>query len=263
MSRRRSNDAIPVIPVAAHTVAPPRRPTLPYHGALWTVALSAACLATGCQWTTAGKNSQGVHLFQQGQYQQAAQVFEKAIYQSPSDADGYYNLAATYHQLGKANRSQQLLDNAETLYLKCLDYNENHTDCYRGLSVLLVEKNQPEKAQRLLEGWFNRNPGNPAAKVELARLHEEFGDRQGAKEYLQQALAVDPYETRALAALGRLQESEGNAEQALANYQRSLYRNQLQPEVAARVASLRAAVNAGMQTSPGTRTVTTPVNPTR
>ena len=227
--------------------------------------LFLAFATAGCQWTSQGKNAQGVQLFQSGQYQQAAQVFQQAIYQSPTGADGYYNLAAAYHQLGKLNRSSTDLDQAELLYNKCLDYNANHADCYRALAVLLVDKNQPEKAQRLLEGWFNENPGNPAAKVELARLHEEFGDRQGAKEYLQQALTVDPYDTRALAALGRIQETEGNAAQALANYQRSLYRNSLQPEVAARVATLRTAVNAGLQTTPAgdTRTVTSPFNPVR
>jgi tetratricopeptide (TPR) repeat protein len=145
------------------------------------------------------------------------------------------------------NRSTTELDQAEVLYNKCLDYNQNHQECYRALAVLLVDKNQPDKAQRLLEGWYSLNPTNPGAKVELARLREEFGDRQAAKDYLQQALVIDPYEPRALAALGRIQESEGNAAQALANYQRSLYRNQFQPELAARAATLRTAVNAAGQ----------------
>jgi hypothetical protein len=59
-----------------------------------------------------------------------------------------------------------------------------------------------------------------------------------------------------------LQEQSGDAAQALANYQRSLYRDQFQPEVSARIAQLRTSVNAGMQsiTPGGTWTVTTPTN---
>lgn len=221
--------------------------------------------SVGCQWTAGGKNAQGVALYQTGQYQQAASYFQQAITQSPSNADGYYNLAATYHQLGKVNRNAADLDQAELLYNKALDYDPQLRDGYRSLAVLLVDKNQPEKAQRLLEGWYNENPANASAKVELARLREEFGDKLGAKDYLNQALAIDPYDTRALAALGRLQEVEGNASQALANYQRSLYRNQSQPEVAARVASLRTYLNGATQYVPpgDTRTVTLPVTPLR
>jgi tetratricopeptide (TPR) repeat protein len=205
---------------------------------LGVVALLAIALG-GCQYTAGGKNAAGVQYYQTGRYQEAAQYFQQAIQQKPYDGDGYYNLAATYHQLGKQNKNPADLAQAEKLYNTALDLNPNLRDAYRSLGVLLVETNRPDSAQRLMEGWYNANPSNAAAKVEIARLREEFGDRAGAKEYLQQALAVDPYDTRALAALGRIQELEGNTAQALANYQRSLFRNQAQPEVAARVASLR------------------------
>lgn len=235
--------------------------------------------ATGCQYTASGKNAQGVAMFQNGQYQQSAQLFQQAIQQSPNNADAYYNLAATYHQVGKLNKSANELSQAEALYNKALDLDPKNQEAYRALAVLLVDQNRPDAAQRLLDGWFTANPTNPAPKVELARLREEFGDKQGAKDYLQQALMLDPYEPRALAALGRIQESEGQTQLALNSYQRSLYRNASQPELAARVASLRTSVNASMQNfsnpsngtfvsgggfvNPGTRTATTPVTPLR
>lgn len=233
---------------------------------LGIVAALVVCAASGCQYTSQGKNAQGVQLYQSGQYQQAAQQFQLALNQNPNNADAYYNLASAYHQIGRLNRDAAALDQAETLYNRALDLKENNRDCYRALAVLLVDKNQPDKAQKLLNYWQTRAPSNPAPKVELARLREEFGDKAGAKEYLQQALAVDPYDTRALAALGRIQEQEGDKAQALANYQRSLYRDQFQPELAARVAQLRTALNAGQQiTTPpgGTRQATTPNGPLR
>jgi tetratricopeptide (TPR) repeat protein len=228
--------------------------------AVCAAAVVAVAPLLGCQYTTQGKNTAGVQLYQSGQYQQAAQYFTQALNQDPKNADAYYNLASTYHQVGRTQRRAADLDQAEIYYNKCLDFSPNHRDCYRALAVLLVDKNQPDKAQRLLENWYKENPSNPAPKVELARLREEFGDKTGAKEYLQQALSVDPYDVRALAALGRIQEGEGNTQQALANYERSLFRDQFQPDLAARVAQIRSAANAANQFTPpgGTRTVTTP-----
>jgi len=236
--------------------------------ALVAIALLAGAALSGlsgCQYTAQGKNAKGAQLYQSGQYQQAAAMFQQAIQQSPENADGYYNLAATYHQVGKVNKTPNDFNQAEALYNKALDYSPNNQDAYRALAVLLVDKNQPDKAQRLLEGWYAQNPTNPGPKIELARLREEFGDKQGAKDYLQQALAIDALEPRALAALGRLQEAEGDTRQALMNYQRSLFRNGSQPELAARVASLTTAVNASQQTlsSGGTRTAVTPATPLR
>ena len=66
---------------------------------------------------------------------------------------------------------------------------------------------------------------------------------------------------RALTALGRLREVQGDRNQAVANYQRSLSVNRNQPEVAARVAALQATgAGVGITPSPlvnptpGTRT---------
>lgn len=260
-------------------VACPLRPRAPEARSCRAVALLACVVglslaATGCQYTAKGKNAQGVAMFQNGQYQQSAQLFQQAIQQSPNDADAYYNLAATYHQVGKLNKSAAELNQAEALYNKALDLNPKNQEAYRALAVLLVDQNRPDAAQRLLDGWFTSNPTDPAPKIELARLREEFGDKQGAKDYLQQALMLDPYEPRALAALGRIQESEGQTQLALNSYQRSLFRNSSQPELAARVASLRTSVNASMQNfanpnggtlaTGGTRTATTPpVTPLR
>lgn len=199
-------------------------------------------------------------MFQQGQYQGAVERFQQAIATNPKNPDGYYNLAATYHRLGKLSQRQQDLDQAESFYNQCLDYDSDHRDCYRGLAVLLVEQGRSEEAFRLLEGWAIKSPTSAAPKVELARLSEEAGKIDQAKEHLLEALANDPYDARALAALGRLHETAGNHAQALADYQRSLWHDRFQPEVAARASALRSALGPAPVVTPpgGTRTVVTP-----
>ena len=213
-------------------------------GPLSLVALAVFALvpAAGCGMVANSRNAQGVRLYQQGYYQQALQNFQQATTADPQDPDGYYNLASTYHRMAKVDGRKEYLAQAETLYNQCLDRDPNHQDCYRGLAVLLAEEQRTEEANRLLQGWAARNPTLAAPKVELARLSDELGDKQAAKNYLVDALAIDPYNSRALAALGRIHEESGNTAQALSDYERSLWHDRFQPEVAARVASIRSAL---------------------
>jgi Tfp pilus assembly protein PilF len=124
--------------------------------------------------------------------------------------------------------------------------------------VLLGETNRQDASVRLLEGWAARSPQSAEPRIELARLYEESNNLPLAASQLEQAVTIDPDNARALTALGRLRESTGDVQQALANYQRSLAINRFQPTVESRVASLQAG-GAVAPTSPtppgGTRTV--------
>jgi tetratricopeptide (TPR) repeat protein len=226
------------------------------------LALSCGLLlafVAGCNsMTSQAINSEGVRLYQAGNYQQAATEFQRAIASDPRSATAYYNLASALHRSGKLQNRQQDLVQAEQLYNQCLDYDPNHTECYRGLAVLLADTGRQDAAYRLLEGWASRSPELADPRIELARLMEETNQLPLASAKLEEALTIDPHNSRALTALGRLRESTGDTAQALANYQRSLAINRFQPAVEARVATLQSAV--GSTTAPvtppeGTRTV--------
>ncbi len=237
------------------------RQTSPTNHRRWACCCAAAAVLaglSGCGLVAHGQNAEGVRLYQQGSFPQAIERFQKAVASDPQNADGYYNLAATYHLIGRQTKNEQDLKQAEDLYNQCLDRDKdnNHRECYRGLAVLLADEGRTDEAFRLLEGWANKKPSAAAPKVELARLSEETGKYKNAEDYLQEALTVDPRNSRAWAALGRLRERSGDPNQALANYQRSLGNNRFQPGVAARVASLQSDLNpAPLTTSGGTRMV--------
>jgi len=203
-----------------------------------TVMMTAGCN----QMASSAANVEGVGLYQQGDFNGARQHFTEALSQNPDGADGYYNLAATYHRLGSLNHRPDELQQAENLYNQCLDRNPEHASCYRGLTVLLVETGRPDAATRLLDGWSRRDPTSPTPKIELARLYQELGNREQATYQLQEALGIDPDNARALAALGKLREESGQLQQALADYHRSLSANPHQPNVQTRVATLQAQV---------------------
>ncbi|MEO1497570.1 MAG: tetratricopeptide repeat protein [Planctomycetota bacterium] len=191
-------------------------------------------------------NAEGVALYRQGAYAQAAEKFQSAIGKRPDEADAYYNLAASMHQTGVRFGRPGDLQQAEMLYNQCLERDGDHTDCHRGLAVLLNETSRPDAAFRLLNNWAMASPTNPNPRIELARLLEESERPQQATEQLVQALTNDPNNSRALAALGRLRDQSGDYAQALQNYQRSLAANPSQPQLAARVATLTSAAGGSL-----------------
>jgi len=206
-------------------------------------AVLTCCLPwTGCgPFAAAGKNAEGVRLYQQARYQEALQRFQEASYEDIHNADSYYNLAATYHRLGKLQGRPADLQQAETYYNQSLDHNPDHTMAYRGLAVLLAEQGRSEEAFRLVQGWVDRHSRSADAKVELARLYDENGERNAAKKYLTDALQIEPNNSRALAALGKIREDSGEYAQALEAYQCS-WLVERQPELATRIAALQSTV---------------------
>ena len=201
-------------------------------------AVIASIVATGCGSLGRNDNSEGVKLYQQGNYQGAVNSFQQALARQPGSPDCFYNIGATYHQQAKLFGRPQDMQLAEQYYHLCLARNPDHASCQRALAVLLVEQNRGNEAVANLEAWARRQPGDPQPRIELARLCEEHGDKQAAENHLVDALAVDPNNPRALVALGQLRESSGNTQQALANYTRALAIDGRQPMVVARVASL-------------------------
>lgn len=227
----------------------------------WILSLAALCGAGGCgSISSHGLNAEGARHFQSGQHQVALDTFQRAIAADPRNADGYYNLAAVYHHLGKANHDNNYYAQAEQYYHQAIDLDKDHPEAYRGLAVLMTEQQRTEEAVQLLAGWEQRSPTSADARVELARMYQELGQRDQAEKHLLEAIAIDTRHSRARAALGMLREQEGDTRQALINYTTSLESNRVQPQVAARVAALSATLPPPSLTGPmsGTRMVTLP-----
>lgn len=211
--------------------------------ALPVAALILTCVAGCGSFAAQGKNAEGVRMFEQARYEEALDQFHEAVNDDPKDADSYYNLASTHHRLGVLNSSEEDLKRAEQYYYMCHDRDPDHQECFRGRAVMLIEQGSSDEAFRLIEAWADSQPMLAEPKIELARLYEEFGDPEQAKAQLLEALAVDHENSRALAALGKLREETGDRVQALADYQRSLWHDRFQPEVAARVSALKSALD--------------------
>lgn len=216
-------------------------------------------LAIGCG--SVRQNNTGVALFQQGRYAEALQTFEQAKQADPTNPDTYYNLASTYHRLGNNAKDQKMLENAEAIYNQALELSPNHVDCHRGLAVLLVDTGRSDKAFTLLKRWAQRSPTVSDARVELARLHQEFNQTKVAQQYLDEALAMDPNNAKAWAARGRLRESSGELMQAVQNYQQSIAINSMQPELYQRIGALNVRLATNAMATTGTTIAGVPGTP--
>ena len=208
-----------------------------------TLAVAICVFPMGC---SINKSGTGVALYEQGRYTEALSQFEQAKQTEPTNPDTYYNLASTYHRLGNTAKDKKMQETAEALYNQCLDLSPDHVDAHRALAVLLVDTGRSDKAFTLIKNWAQRNPRLSDARVELARLHQEFNQTKIAAQYLDEALAMDPNNAKAWAARGRLRENSGELMQAVQNYQQSLAINSVQPDLYQRIGAInvRLAQNA-------------------
>ncbi len=213
------------------------------------IALLAAC--TGCNMSARMRNTRGVREYRLGKYNEAMQKFQRALAADPNNADAYYNLASTYYMMAQQNGDRSLMQQSEGLYHQCLDNDPDHVACYRGLASLLVATDRKDSAFTMMRRWGERSYGSAEPRIELARLYEEFGEKDAAVQCLTDALQVDAKNSRAWAALGRLREEKGDYVQALADYQQSYDLNRFQPGISQRIASLqKPAPNSGQALPP-------------
>ena len=196
--------------------------------------------ATGCNVGSQNAQVSGRQAFDVGNYSQAINQFQQAVNRNPRDADALYNLAASYVQVGKQQKNSQFLSNAEQLYRQSIANNPQHVAAHRGLSALLIETGREQYAFDLLKEWQTRSPQSAEPLIELARLYQEYGDNRHATDMLADAIKVDNNNIRALKAMGRVRELQGQSSLALDNYYRVLQLDGQQTDVAARVNDLRS-----------------------
>lgn len=202
------------------------------------IALFLVC-SVGCNVGAQQNNVAGRQAFEGGNYMQAIGRFQQAISQNPNNADAHYNLAASFYAMGKNQNNAQYFSQAEQLYRKAISLNGQHTEAHRGLAALLIETGREQFAFDLLDGWKTRLPNSADPLIELARLYQEYGDNQHATDLLADALKVDGRNVRALKAMGRVRETQGQTLLALDNYMRVLQIDGQQNDVAQRVAQLQ------------------------
>jgi tetratricopeptide (TPR) repeat protein len=197
----------------------------------WWIAGTALSLA-GCAATNDERvhdyNEDGVYLYQRGDYVAARQSFDAALAVKPNDAGLLYNLGQCYDRMGDAAK-------AERYYNECLQRVPNHAACRHALADLLVRTKRQPEAARMVQEWLVREPRLATPYAEDGWLAHQAGDLPRAQGRLQQALALDPRDVRALTELGLVYEAMHRPDRALVLYERALEQEPSQPEITKRV----------------------------
>jgi len=90
---------------------------------------------------------------------------------------------------------------------------------------LALDRNEPKRARDLLRPIAEAEPLNGQALLLFAEALKRTGDKEKAAFYLERARSVPEFETDALEALGKLEVSRGNHEQALKHLRAAYERN--------------------------------------
>jgi Flp pilus assembly protein TadD len=201
----------------------------------WVAAL-VLCLG-GCTSTVDERvdfyNQDGVQLFQAGNYQNAYQDFRLALSLKPDDLNLRFNLAQCYDHLGDTK-------DAETLYRQCLTVVPNHAPSDHALAELLVRTGRETEAEQLIHNWMAREPKRATPYAEEAWLLRQQGNLPLAQARLQQALELDPHDIRALTELAQVYEQSDRPDRALVLYERILYVDPTNTDIAHRLDALKA-----------------------
>jgi tetratricopeptide (TPR) repeat protein len=178
-------------------------------------------------------NDDGVSMFAHGDFNGARENFELALTLTPQDPGLLYNLGQCYDRLGK-------WQTAEEYYLSCLQVAPKHGDARQAQTSILYRTGRSQEGNRMILEWLEQNPKLADAFVlDAWRLRQEKA-LPLAQGRLQQALALEPNNRRALVELGIVYEMMNMPERALSLYERSLMVDPNQPEIAARVDQMRA-----------------------
>jgi Flp pilus assembly protein TadD len=177
-------------------------------------------------------NDDGIFLFSRGDYKSALEDFQAALELKPDDPNLLYNVGQAYDRLGDPVR-------AEKYYLQCLDVVSGHEEARHALAELWYRTGRKDQAARMIQDWLVAEPQKAAPYAEdgwLLRMQKNYPNAHGR---LQQALAIDPHNLRALTELGILFEEENMPDRALVLYERALEFHPRQTELIRRIQMLR------------------------
>src|SRR5262249_24428013 len=121
---------------------------------------------------------------------------------------------------------------AERYYEQCMRQEPDHPACRHALAALLVRTGRKPEAEKMVVGWLASQPKLAAAYAEDGWLLHVSGDLPQGQARLQQAIGLDPQDSRALTELARVYEDLHREDRAVDLYQRVLKRDPSQTEIA-------------------------------
>lgn len=170
--------------------------------------------------------SQASQQMARGQYGKALIPLIETVEQNPVSVLGLYHLGNAYFELARQADlpAQQAvyLDQAQNAFERVANLNDELTMVYFRLGKIALLKNDPQLAKRYYQQGVQVDPKNAALIFNLARVHDQLGERAEAIRYYQKTLSVDPAFVFAYNNMGLLYEDQREFQKAEAAYQQAL-----------------------------------------
>lgn len=114
--------------------------------------------------------------FENGDYEQAAELFRQAIEENPDNARLHFNLASTLYKLGRTEEAMQSYDRFENLS----DSPEEQSYASYNQGNILTEENKYKEAAEFYREALRKNPDDPDARhnYELALQRQQQQEQQ-------------------------------------------------------------------------------------
>ena len=137
-----------------------------------------------------------------GRVEEAIGAYERLLAAKPDLPDSWYNL-------GWLQRKARRFEDALASYRRALELGvRGPEEVHLNRAVILSDQlHRPEEAERELNAALGANPAYVPALLNLGNLREDLGDRAGARDAYERALAAEPGNALALARLAGVSQS--------------------------------------------------------
>jgi tetratricopeptide (TPR) repeat protein len=186
--------------------------------------------------------AQGRLLLQMSEPEQAKQLFEDALAESPSDQTLHAAHVELYALLAQDAADQSRLSEAESLLEEGLDRYPDDPSLRYSQALLYEEQGRMRKAVGVLRSLVDESPENSALLNALGYLlTDQFDRHTEARSYIQQALAMDPDNPAIIDSMGWVLFRLGEYAASL-DYLERAYRLESDPEIAAHLVDVHWAL---------------------
>ncbi len=193
-----------------------------FRGTLAALGLSWICFAStlcGCNSMNGYvMNESGKAYYRRGDYTAARHEFERALMDSPENANYAYNVAAAMQQQGDVMA-------AEKMYQHALVIDPGHEASYEGLAHLLYNNDRTGEAEQLLSAWSEAQPYDENASLALGKFQDRMGNSDAAEMAYDRAMAANPNSSRLNNEMGNHYRRAGRRREAAMAYRRGLMQN--------------------------------------
>lgn len=160
-------------------------------------------------------NNLGNNYKELNKYEEALELYEKAIVLNPAYAEAYGNIAFIYEKMGKN-------EDALAMYKKALEVGENVIGIYNNLGIFYYNLGKFNEAIAVYHKAIETRPDYPDTYNNFGNVYEKINKlNEAAASYLK-AIELKPDYAEAYYNLANLYSSVGNNEKAVDSYQKAI-----------------------------------------